>query len=176
MTYPQGGFVEYEYNDVEFDVGPVDVEFRVITKRKTGGRDISAGTWTYNYTDDFTTINAPDGLVKQYVYFNWNDTVSNGYSGTIWKIGQLLSQKIYQSGSLIYSKVLSWNKSSQSISRDDISNAAWSGTIGFIHDREIYVPILTSSVITQDGKSYTTTFSDYDNYGNPRRLVESGDK
>lgn len=174
LTYPFGGTINYTYSDLWFDTGATDVKFRVVTQRTTGGRDISAGTWTYNYdsggsSGDVTTIYGPDSYKEVYTHYGWGDSGN----GNVWRIGLLKSKKFYKSSSLLQTDNLSWSKSS-SISYDDIANADWTGTGGWVYDSYIYVPRMTSESVTRDGRTYTTNYSSYDSHGNPGNISESG--
>jgi YD repeat-containing protein len=176
ITYPYGGTIEYDYSDVWFNTGVKNVLFKVVTQRRTGGRDVTPGTWTYNYdsggsSGDVTTIYAPDNFKEVYTHYGWG----NCGNGDVWRIGLLMSKKVYKSNSLIYAEEYTWSKSASYISTNDLANANWSGTGGRVYDGYIYVPLLTSKSITRDGKTYTTNYSNYDSYGNPGSISETGD-
>ena len=76
ITYPHGGTIEYDYSDLWFDTGAVNVQFRVVTQRKTGGRIQNAGTWTYDYNSggssgDVTIVDGPDSYEEIYTHNGW---------------------------------------------------------------------------------------------------------
>src|SRR5208337_2552807 len=77
--------------------------------------------------------------------------------------------------SLILSEAFNWTQGTQ-ISTNEESNAGWSGLGGFVYDNGVFIPELSSSTITRDGKTYSTTYSNYDSYGNPGTIAESGDE
>jgi len=175
ITYPYGGTISYSYSDLWFDTGATDVKFRVVTQRTTGGRGISSGTWTYSYSSggssgDETTVSAPSSYSEIYKHYGWG----NSGNGNVWRIGLPISKKLYKGGSLIFTESYSWSASS-SISNDDLANADWTGTGGYVYDSYIYASLLTSKSISRDGQTYTTNYSSYDSYGNPRTFSESGD-
>ncbi len=174
ITYPFGGTIEYTYSDITFNTGSTNVGFRVVTQRTTGGRDINAGTWTYSYTGgssgNVMTINGPNSFQEVYTYYGWGNS-SNSY---VWRIGIPISRRLNKSGATILTETYSWDKSA-SISTDDMANADWTGTGGYVYDTEIYVPRMTSINITRDGKTYSTDYSSFDSYGNPGSISESGD-
>jgi YD repeat-containing protein len=49
ITYPTGAELTYQYGDVDFDVGPTVVTFRVVTRRSLSGRGLTSTSWTYAY-------------------------------------------------------------------------------------------------------------------------------
>jgi YD repeat-containing protein len=180
VTFPAGGTITYNYSDISFDTGATNVKFRVVTQRTTGGRDINAGTWTYQYSSggtsgDTTTITGPDGIKEIHKFNGWGNCPASGYCGNVWKMGLPISKETYLNSSLILSESFSWSQGTQ-ISYDDVANANWSGTGGWVYDSEIYVPFLSSKNITRDGKTYATSYSNYDTYGNPKTISETGDK
>lgn len=177
MTYPTGGVVTYSYNDLSFDTGVENVFFRVVTQKSISGRDIPSGTWTYQYNSggasgDVTTVLGPNGMKEVYKNYGWG----NCGSGYVWRLGLPISKEIYQNSSLILTVSYTWTKGSTSISYDDVTNADWNGAGGWVFDDQIYVPLLSTKNITRDGKTYTTTYSNYDAYGNPKSIAETGDK
>ncbi|ABA87391.2 RHS repeat protein [Syntrophotalea carbinolica DSM 2380] len=181
FTYPTGGVIEYSYDDIKFATGIVSPAFRVITQRKTSGRDIPTGTWTYQYNSggssgDVTTITGPDGMKEVYSYYGWG----NSRSGNVWRVGQLTEKKLYKGTTLLQTESYNWGAPNTSggvkVSTNRLENADWNGTGGMVIDSFIWVPFLTSKVVARDGKTYTTTFSNHDSYGNPKKVVETGDK
>ncbi len=175
ITYPEGGIIGYSYGDVSLATGGTLVSFRVITGRTTSGTNIPAGSWTYTYNSggsngDIRTITGA-GVTQTDTYYGWGNTGN----GTVWKTGLLIS-KAY-SGNFNLTESYSWTQSNNPVSNDDISNASWTNTSGqntggTKWDSVIYVPYLSSKSITRDGKTYTTTYSDFDSYGNPKTISE----
>ncbi|MFA5073121.1 MAG: PKD domain-containing protein [Nitrospirota bacterium] len=179
LTYPSGGTITYTFSDIPFDTGKVtNVKFSVVTQRTTGGRGIPSGTWSYSYNSNAspatTTITAPNGVTETHKFHSWASSCPSrqGSCGNVWKIGLPISKQI--SGSASLSESYAW-VASGSISNDRISNSGWNGTGGFIYDAAIYVPRQSSKSITRDGKTYTTTYSNYDSYDNPTSIAETGD-
>jgi len=172
INFPTGGKISYTYGDVSFATGATRVNFRVVTGRTTSGRDINGGTWTYTYNSggtsgDTTTISAP-GVTESHTFYGWGNTGT----GNVWKVGLPMSKSF--SGGFSLSESYAWSQGSQ-ISNDQISNAGWTGTLGYVYDTLIYAPFQTSKAVTRDGKTYTTSFSGYDYHGNPGTVSESGD-
>jgi YD repeat-containing protein len=176
ITYPSGGTITYEHSDVAFDTGSWPaVKFSVVTKRTTGGRDVTSGVWTYQYetggsSGNVTTITAPDSVKEVHKFNAWG----NSPSGKVWQIGLPISNEIYLNNSLIYKEAFAWTQGTE-ISYDDIGNPSWNNGGGMAVDYSIYVPFMSSKSITRDGKTYTANYSDYDVYGNPKAISETGD-
>jgi YD repeat-containing protein len=144
----------------------------VVTGKSTSGRGITGGSWTYSYNSggssgDITTITAP-GVTETHKFYGWGNTGI----GNVWKVGLPISKSF--SGAFSMSESYDWSQGSQ-VSSNQISNAGWSRTLGFVYDLVIYVPFLNSKSITRDGKTYTTSYSNFDTYGNPRSISETGD-
>ncbi len=172
LNYPTGGRISYTYGNVSFATGAARVYFKVVTSRSTSGRGIPAGTWTYGYSSggssgDVTTINGP-GVTEVHAFHGWG----NNSSGNVWRIG-LPMRKEYN-GAFSYLETYSWVKGS-TVSYDQTSNAGWTGTLGYVWDSGISVPFLAAKSINRDGRTYTTSYSNYDYYGNPQTISESGD-
>jgi len=180
ITFPTGGTISYGYGDVAFDTGAISVSFNVVNQRTTGGRDIVPGTWTYQYkpggsSDDTTTITGPDGLKEIHKFSGWGNCPNQGQCASLWKMGLPVSKEVQLGNSTISLQTFTWSKGT-SISYNDIANANWSGTGGWVYDNEIYLPFLSSTGISRDGKTYTTSYDSYDKYGNPGGVNESGDQ
>jgi len=172
LNFPTGGRIDYSYDNKSFATGATRVFFKVITARTTSGRGITGGTWTYNYNSggssgDITTVNGP-GVTETHTFHGWG----NNGSGNVWRIGLPISKQY--SGAYSYLESYSWEQGS-TISYDQISNAGWSGTLGFVYDTAIQVPFEAAKSITRDGRTYTTNYSGYDYYGNPQSISETGD-
>lgn len=174
INFPTGGNISYTYNDISFHTGQVYVEFRVIAGRSTSGRDITTGSWTYQYSSgsssgDTTTITGPS-VTETHKFYGWG----NAGTGNVWKVGLPMSKDYNFNGSTL-SESYAWTQGTQ-VSYDEISNADWSGTIGWVYDSNIYIPFMSSQTITRDGKSYSTSYSSFNTYGDPQSISETGDQ
>ncbi|HHH42910.1 MAG TPA: hypothetical protein ENK49_02125, partial [Gammaproteobacteria bacterium] len=172
VTYPYGGTIDYTYKHVYFN--PADTTFptAAIDRKTIGGTNISPGTWIYNYEPaidrgsalDKTTITAPNGRYE-YQHFGY----SGNFSGDVWKIGLLLSRETYdQAGILVEQEINNWG--SQQISGENY----WHGRSTAKVDSATVAPILLSREIWREGGVYRTDYSGYDSYGNPAKVVETG--
>ncbi|SHJ18754.1 delta-60 repeat domain-containing protein [Malonomonas rubra DSM 5091] len=178
MTYPTGGQIEYDYSDVMFDTGMVDVGFSVITERSQYDRGGALlGNWYYSYNSGSssgatTTVSAPNGVSERHTYYGWGSCPGDDCNGTVWKIGKPLKTEVIQ-GSLSEVTEYVWTQGA-TISNDTTGNPSWNNKGGWIYDPQISLPQLAQKKITRNGFSYTTNYSDFDNYANPREIVESG--
>ncbi len=172
LNFPTGGRIDYNYDNKSFATGATRVFFKIITARTTSGRGITGGTWTYSYNSggssgDVTTVNGP-GVTETHTFHGWG----NNNNGNVWRVGLPISKQY--SGAFSYQETYSWMQGS-TISYDQISNAGWSGTLGFVYDTAIRVPFQAAKSITRDGRTYTTNYTGYDYYGNPQSISETGD-
>jgi len=130
--------------------------------------------WTFAYdqnsTRDRTIVTVPTVPASKYIYTHWG--VKSTGNGTIWKIGLLQTKESYTGNTLTQTETYTWDK--QTISYEDYSRTSRPNMTKF--DSSSYAPILTNQTITRDGSAYSTTYpvANYDTYGNPKRIIESG--
>ncbi|MDA8078295.1 MAG: PKD domain-containing protein [Nitrospiraceae bacterium] len=184
VTYPSGGTITYNYSDVSFATGAINVPFRVVQTRTTGGWNsagsIPAGTWTYAYNSGnpggaTTTITGPGNLTEVHKFNGWgNSCPGQGPCSSIWQIGLPISKSITINGSTVLSEAYIWTKGTQT-SSDYMANGGWLPAGVTTYDY-VYMPFMSSKSVSRDGKTYTTNYSSFDTYGNPGYISESGDK
>lgn len=164
---PYGGVITYTYDFSEVIMGGSYLYYRTVVQKTANGRDIPAGTWTFSYSqganNEYTQISDPCGRTIKYSYYGYGSTYLS--DGNMWKIGLPKSKEIVGEETIAYD----WTNSSY-ISTDDYIMPTNH------RDYYIYVPFLTTNSITRDGKTYTTNYSNYDSYGNPQSIPETGDK
>lgn len=165
LTSPGGGTISYAYIIKQFVINGQSLYFRVLDERRTSGRGIPSGTWNFSYqsgmSSDTTTISDPCGRTITYKHYGYG--YNNAY-GSVWKIGLVMSKSISGEETTSYT----WDKSA-SISYEIDSSP-------YNTDDDIWVSLLTSKSITRGGQTYTTNYSNYDSYGNPETILESGNK
>lgn len=168
VIYPEGGSINYGYginsNDyVYFDsISNAASRSTVVKTKSTNG-----GNWTFTYAPgspgayDTTTVNSPSGTTTyKHVGPNYAS------SGSLWKVGLLMQKQI---GS-IQTEAYTWT--AQAVSGQQYKRpGAWRATR---LDNSMNAPILASRVVTRDGQTYSTTFGNFDAYGNPTSVNESG--
>lgn len=169
LTYPDGGTIDYSYGTassdyVYFDTVSNSNDPSTVIKKKTTS---DGGIWNFSYLPgnsanyDVTTVNSPSGTVT-YKHIGPNFTSS----GTLWSAG-LLVQK--QTGT---NQIENYTWTSQAISYQQYKRpGAWLATR---FDSTTNAPVLASKSIQRDGATYSTTFSNFDSYGNPKTVAESG--
>lgn len=177
ITTPLGGTVTYTYDQKTFQVRDNN-HFGytlVVTKKETGGTIDTAGTWNYLYDpatgsgrEDKTTVVGPE-ICVEYKH-------RSGVEATnmIWKSGVLLTKTTYAStGATTCASTVqrreTYTWSSQSIGTQKIYSRTFENW-----DSSALVPILTGLQVEQDGTSYTTTYSNHDEWLNARHMVETG--
>lgn len=164
MTYPQGGAITYAYGFVVFDsiVNP-NVRSVVVASKST-----TDGTWTFAYqpgnaTNWGATTVTPPGSSGQIVYRHIGPNYAQ--SGNVWQIGLLMQKQVGG----VQTESYAWT--SQTISAEDNKRV---GTFSRYGDADYRAPLLASRTIVRNGQTYSTTYSNFDGYGNPQTVAESG--
>lgn len=188
VTHPYGGTVTYDYAYVCFM--PVSCTSAydtfnslVVQSKVNGGRDITAGTWTYAYapstTEDVTTVTFPGG---KYVYKHFGSKLVFGGSDIpgkrLWHLGVLKQKQTFNGTSVVRDEVYAWD-SSYKISNEIYKRPPYDGSNPNLasysySDSAVYSPVLSSKIVTLDGTAYTTTYSNFDANYNPRTISETG--
>ncbi|MCU7829568.1 MAG: fibronectin type III domain-containing protein [Candidatus Thiodiazotropha sp. (ex Myrtea sp. 'scaly one' KF741663)] len=166
VTYPKGGKINYTYLHNNFDSSDGIASTSIYTKN-TSGPNINGGTWTYSYQKstsfndfDTTTISAPDGTYT-YKHYGYDAAAP----GEVWRIG-LLHEKTLTGGGGTQTEIFDWTSRI-------ISDENYTGPRD-LTDQYIYAPILDRKTITRDGNSFTTDYLNFDTYGNPKTIIETG--
>ena len=161
---PWGGTITYTFASNTFNVGGQDYEFRVLSQRQEN----PGGSWTFSYAStsdlsDSTVITDPYSTKTSFTMFGyrWTPTAGNN-----WKIGLVTRKRI--SGNGVTSLWQYTYNPSPAISNDDYAGpTTW--------DNQVYVPRLTKKEVTIDSKTYTTNYSNFDDYSQPKTISETGD-
>lgn len=165
VTYPQGGTIRYGYTFVNFaNPGNPAGGVAVIAAKVTG----DGGNWSFSYepggfgVNDLTVANTPSG---QIVYRHVGaGTVA---SGDVWRIG-LLVEKTTAS---LQTETYVWSRGTTISAESNVRVGAFPTKIDV---GAIVAPVLSSKTITRDGATYSSSFSNFDVFGNPGQIVESG--
>jgi YD repeat-containing protein len=162
---PYGGTISYSYGFPLVNVSGNSLQYRAVTQKSTSGSDITGGTWNISYSQgtnqEYTNVSDPCNRTIQYQYYGYGSYLGNG---SMWEIGLPKSKTIVGEETINYT----WAQSPY------ISSSQYILPVGT--DSYIYVPLLSTNAITRDGQTYTTNYSNYDSYGNPKTISESGDK
>lgn len=178
LRYPTGGTVTYQYGYINLR----QTTTNYVRQERITSRTLSNGaSWSYAYTRggvgqyDQTTVTGPEG-VTTFKYFGHD---FSGREGTLpnhlfpagscednsWRVGRLVEKTGPLAG---YSETYQWSKRL-------ISSAGYATKEMYNHcDFSTWTPVLSNKVITLDGASYSTTYSNFDSFGNPGSISESG--
>ncbi len=180
VTTPQGGTVHYDFAPHSFRIrenpdGSSDCYIAAaLTGRHSGGRGVTAGDWTYDYTFDdgphsyVTTLASPDGSITQFTY------------GTAYMAGE---PAFAAEGPSLIRRTVRSGPSAPPIEEEALSyrvlpvpGGALAGTAAVRLGRR---------TLTRDGRSRTTTydfakatdgsFLRYGDYHRPNRIEEVGE-
>lgn len=168
FAYPEGGQTTYSYGVVNFNDGAGNTS--VITGKSQGGvlSDGSGNSWQYAYTpgslnvDDQTVVTTPLGTIT-YRHVG----ASTVGSGSTWKIG-LLTQRVHRSlsSATLETETLTWDK-------QQIATYPTLRVFG-LNDGVTYAPLLQNRTLDRNGSTFSTTYGQFDTYGNPTAITEMG--
>ncbi len=187
ITSPFGGVAAYTYGYLYSDGGlsTVKVTQRTINNPYGSLNAWSEGDkWYYRYKlrelidgayVSVTNVIDPLGNVTTYRH------ASSNTQGQAWRFGLLTDKLICGqvagnvdtmtcgSSVAVYREQNEW--SSQAVSNDQyiINNGGES-----LVDYQTYRPLLTKRTVTREGSAYVTQYQSHDTYGNPAKIVETG--
>lgn len=184
LTYPGGGNVTYQYGYwhrqqmvTQYGSTWSESENQISAGEQIVRKTLSTGeSWSYAYTPgstgqyDTTTETGPTGTTTyKFMGVNYAKRTNINWStdpkeNNVWRIGQLM-EKTYPSGA---KETYVWAP------RLLANIGAIVRELGVVVDEKTWVADLTQKTITQDGATYTTTYSNYDTYGNPGTVTETG--
>jgi len=191
ITSPWNGTIEYTYENLCFNssspFNPACTSAAQLTTsvktRSVAGQSVTPGTWSYAFDFPFgsgnssnvpqvATVTAPNGIFE-YHYANYR-TIPN--VNGIWKIG-LLEKKITKNtnGSTLQTETYTWTKDNSAKSRISLQPNRRASRPGK-YDDDVFAPVLTRVDTVRNGLLYRTDtpLSNYDDYGNPRKIIETG--
>ncbi len=163
VTYPQGGDISYDYSFVAFLPGVDATRKWTVINSKTS----ADGTWSFHYSPgiaqyDLTTVTLP-GILGSISYYHFGHGAVS--SGSVWKIG-LLYQKLTGQ---VQTETYDWQP--VPISSEPLSREGYTRT-----DSLVNRAVPQKSVVSRDGNSFQTTYSNFDSYGNAQFVSETGNK
>ena len=182
IAYPTGGKVSYEYK--YYYARALYYKPNLNTHLAIGGARVSkrslstGGVWSYEYARggvgqlDSTKVSGPDGVsTSKYMGAGYasadreyGNSLPYAYQNNSWKIGSLI-EKIDALGN---TERYEWQP------RKVTDGRTYYSDIGRVWDDAVYAADLKKKVITLDGATYTTEYSNYDIYGNPGSKLEAG--
>lgn len=198
LTLASGGAIDYSYGAEAFETGSETCsdypEFAAVQTRTLRDRNNSViGTWSYVYSnpgkeDATTTTTVKNGsnatvATLEKVFHGWGPWSPN--DSYMWRVGRLKSSTEIEKASggsnlQITTETTSWEQGDV-FSEDSRESSLWSACASNRSMTEIsYVkPTTITKVVTRTDSSpdsdYTTTTSDFDNWGNAGLIEETGD-
>jgi hypothetical protein len=173
-TAPGGGYTSYSYSTVSFyNPGSVQiVNSRAVTEKSTGGYDIPTGSWSFSYAEgsnkDRSTFSTPCGTIK----YQFLGIGSQTFQVEAWQVGLQASKEIRSGTRVLEREDFTWKKGA-AISTDAFIT-------GLRTDGDTWVPLLERRTVSRGGATFTTTnyygSSNFNDFGRPNRVVESGDR
>ncbi|WP_442838740.1 hypothetical protein [Acinetobacter baumannii] len=173
IIFPTGGWISYDYdfiNKRRFNSSKTKDYYNRFERVKQ--KQLSTGQkWVYKYAERVegepvtTTVEGPSGT-EVYRFF---DTLN--VPDEPWMVGRLL-EKSYSNGQVEkYTWVSISNEGFIPHNNQAIMNDYYSYNK---LDKKIYTAYLGKRIITRDGGTYSTEYKNYDGYGNPGQIVETG--
>src|SRR3569832_1057061 len=183
VTRPDGGANTYKFTYVS---AMGTYALRMTSKSVTDNIN-PVSNWTYRYTFwqsdpdsavgvSVTDVADPVGGLTTYKH----ETPYASNTASAWRVGLLLDKlKCSSSGGTVLTctpanatqrEQFTWG--SQLVSPDVY--LAYTGVMEPYTDQQTNRPLLTNQTITRDGTTYVTQYQSHDAYGNPARVVETG--
>jgi len=184
VTYPTGGTYSYTYALQTFYPIQTPASHVISTKTASGsGMPVGSG-WTFTYTPsstayppnaqgtcasttspyfDLTTITGPEGT--QYLcHFGYMSAYGNNLTtvGYAYAIGESLGRVAGPDAEGVWNEPMLITKAQQTTYP------------GGVYQEDIATPILQTQNLYRDGQSFATAYSNYDQYGNPGTVSETG--
>ncbi|MGY2224956.1 RHS repeat domain-containing protein [Pseudomonas gingeri] len=180
-TNPVGGTATYTYGSYQYSDKRTSGSGGVIAYQQgeqVTSRTLDNGnTWRYSYARggagvlDTTTVTAPDGVytykimgVAYSMRLQASIPSPSEYQNNAWQIGQLISI----TDPLGNSEQYTWGN------RVLTPSLYYVRDTGTVWDLYSWAPLMTSKTIKRDGSTFSTVYSDFDAYGNPKTVVENG--
>lgn len=172
VTYPTGGKIQYTYGTEDLAISGWRQSYRVVKTRTATGRDIVPGTWKYDYQfgtskTGITTVTDPAGRSTKHYFYGAGYTPE---TESMWRVGIMTKKEISEGGSIVEEVTYDWDNS-LFVSYDWMWHSPFVG-----HDSKIYLPTLKSVTVKRGPSQYSTTYSNYDMYGNPQTISEQGER
>lgn len=198
IKHPTGGVIDYTYGYVQFGIGPSIPQSTVVTQKVATRLDVVSdqvgtpviGIWTYLYKPTTELLPVSYDSVNDTYYITWtcdsnlagnaqlDTTVVTGPDGvrTYGNVGfngvspgfvaYIGSKACTSHANQVTAQGYSWMTISNQVNIRPGNTTAFDNTVGAILPRYQF--------IGRSGESFETSLSNYDNYGNPRTISETG--
>jgi len=189
VTYPYGGTTTYDYEYHCFISSNCWTSGRnnsiVVESKTNGGRSVTSGTWTYQYTGanshDTTTITGPTSreIYKHYgLWGTGSDLDGNpinygSQNAGLWRMGLLFEKRIHTRNGSSTLQTEQYDYGSRKISNEYYSRAPYTSTRR-VSDPDVFSSYMTEKRVTRDGKTYTTKYENFSDNINPHKITEIG--
>jgi hypothetical protein len=180
VTYPQGGVITYDYQQVHFYTWTMaaDRATHSLYTKTTSGTGITSGTWRYEFLPasfdvsghdsnlDVTNVYRPDGTRERFIHYGHSYAI--GYYDLLWAIGLQHRKETYNaSGQVVEVLSNGWDRRRlsgewylQGVGNDSPEGA----------DRATWAPLQVSKFTSRYDTNElggVASYSDFDVYGNP---------
>jgi YD repeat-containing protein len=191
ITHPEGGLTVYEYSWVKTNVSFAgsSTRSRRVTKKTVFDNINPAVSWIYRYkfwesisgstTNGVSVTDVADPAGGLVTYRHENPNTTNLSSISAWRVGLLVDKMHCSSvgGTVLTCNPLAATRreqyewGSQLLSADPYQARTGLATYS---DLDTYRPLQTKKTITQNDSVYITQYQSHDAYGNPTKIVETG--
>lgn len=174
LTTPYAGTIDYQYKWL-WVTGPNEPgKYTFYTLTSQTINDNAGDSWTRNYAYNYDgsqavmtqTVTDPTKKAEYQTY-----GAVSAKDGTVWRVGLPKTTSIYNPDSSTPIKIIGyqWDKSLLT------SYKQYTSTFAPKHrDQKTYRSRTSSQTITQDGTTYTTTYSNFDQFDHPQNIVSQG--
>jgi RHS repeat-associated protein len=170
ITTPWGGTVSYAFNTINKPCGVGIKTQGSLSSKQVSGRGLENGTWSYAYKVesgyDSTVITDSCGRTTTHKFFGYGSAAS--YNNSCYKYGMPMSKTVMNGAVQEEAATYQWDKLSTALS--PIADSV----LCVCSDLATYVPVMTSEIITRGGKTYSTSYSNFDAFGSPKKIIEQG--
>ncbi len=185
ITRPDGGNTVYTYSYVSTGVLGGATALRV-TKRSVADNVNPVAVWDYRYKFwesvggssigvSVTDVADPSGGLTTYRH----ETPYASTTASAWRVGLLLEKLECSSNNgtvQTCNSSTALNREQNEWGSQSISSDAYLTNTGVepYTDQQTYRPLLTKRTVTREGSTYVTQYQLHDTYGNPAKVVETG--
>ena len=196
VTSPEKGWVQYEYVYKGYDgdpfyFTPLEAYADPSGRKSFLGRKTTSdgGVWTYYYyrNADFEDVVLERSNYDLSVYKYYGHillTKDADKNNRLWKLGNQIDKSIYPLPTTPMDIALDKQYIATTIPKQQekltwISRVITPNQYDYyapvkFYDEVVSTPVLAQKIITLDNTTYTTVFSNWDAYGNPQTIIETG--
>jgi RHS repeat-associated protein len=181
-TLPTGGTITYTWSGKSFNVGCQSgntIQKPTLASRATAGRDVTSGTWNYGYANPgsdgmTTTVTGPTGSGYSETHVSEGYGSFAPYDGSIWSIGRLRSKTVSDAIQDVEDVITL--EEGELLSNDWRVTSGWANCGQVRRDSGIRFvkPLTTTRTTTRGTTTWETESSNFDDYGNPGTITETG--